>query len=151
MNKEQVRDAYSNMIALRTYCRFDEVLGRRETWTEAVNRYAEFLRPRVPNTLIELYNEAIDAIHNKEIMPSMRLLWTAGKAAELDNICQYNCSYTPINTIDVFAEIMYLLMNGVGVGVSVERQYIAELPAVSSMFTPTDKVVVVEDSKEGWS
>ena len=151
MNKEQVRDIYSNMIALRTYCRFDETLGRRETWTEAVNRYAEFLKPRVPNTLMDLYNEAIEAVHNKEVMPSMRLLWTAGKAAELDNICQYNCSYTPINTIDVFAEIMYLLMNGVGVGVSVERQYIVELPVVSNMFTATDKVVVVEDSKEGWS
>lgn len=157
MTPEEIREQYSNFIIQRTYTRYNEKLKRRETWDEAVDRYAEFLKDEYPEQLVkgELekeFEEAIQAIKEKKVMPSMRLLWTAGKAAKKDPICAYNCSYTAIDSIKVFSEIMYLLMNGVGVGFSVERQYIQKLPEVSSESYPEQaQCYIVEDSKEGWS
>lgn len=147
-----IQEVYSNFIYYRTYSRWIEELGRRENWEETVDRYKKFLLPRVPTSLIEDFEEAINYIKAKYIMPSMRLLWTAGEACEKDNVCAYNCSYTPIDKIDRFHEILYLLMNGVGVGYSVERQYINNLPTIALTTESADaQTYVVEDSKEGWA
>jgi ribonucleoside-diphosphate reductase alpha chain len=96
--------------------------------------------------------EAIyNAIVNLEVMPSMRALMTAGPALERDNIAGYNCSYLPIDDVRAFDECMYILMNGTGVGYSVERQYVAKLPEVSEDFSATETVIKVADSKQGWA
>jgi len=149
---DRVKDIYSDFIYLRTYSKWIEEENRRELWRETLERYKNFLLPKVPNSLKEDFDKALEKIRIKEVMPSMRLLWTAGKAAEVDNVCAYNCSYLPIDSLDAFSELLYLLMNGVGGGISVERQYINRLPIVADNNHSADAVtVVVEDSKEGWS
>ena len=152
MNQKEIKELYSNFIILRTYSRYNEKLKRRETWDETVDRYAAFIKTKVPEHLDSTFKEAIQAIKDKQVMPSMRALWTAGKAAEKDNVCIFNCAYTAVDSLNVFSEIMYLLMNGVGVGFSVERQFISKLPEIASTVSPDDaQQYTVEDSKEGWA
>lgn len=147
-----IQEQYSNFIILRSYSRFNEEKGRRETWDEIIDRYQNFLTPKIPLILMSDFKEAIQAIRDKQIMPSMRLLWSAGPATEKDEVASFNCAYTAIDSLNVFSEIMYLLMNGVGVGFSVERQYINKLPEVSTAKYPEQaQEYIVEDSKEGWS
>ena len=91
------------------------------------------------------------AILDMEVMPSMRAVTTAGLALGKDHAAGYNCSYLPINRMRAFDETLYVLMCGVGVGFSVERQYIADLPEVSENFFDTDTIITVRDSKIGWA
>ena len=84
-------------------------------------------------------------------MPSMRALMTAGPALERENLAGFNCSYLAVNTKRSFAEALYILMCGTGVGFSCERQEIAHLPAIPDELGKTDSVVMVADSKKGWS
>ena len=89
---------------------------------------------------------------NLEVLGSMRALMTAGPALKRENIAGYNCSYLPVDSPRSFDECLYILMNGTGVGFSVERQYITKLPTVPDQdFEETDDVVSVADSKEGWA
>ena len=102
-----IQDTYSNFIILRTYSRWLEDKQRRETWQDSVYRYRDFLLPKVPDSLKDDFLEAVEAVIRKEIMPSMRLLWTAGKAAEIDNVSAYNCAYTPIDKINRFFFLIF--------------------------------------------
>jgi len=86
-----------------------------------------------------------------EVMPSMRCLMTAGPALKRENVAGYNCSYLPVDHPRAFDECLYILMNGTGVGFSVERDYINKLPAVSDTLEYSDSVINVGDSKEGWA
>ena len=90
------------------------------------------------------------AILGLEVMPSMRSLMTAGPAAARDNTCMYNCSYLPVDDPKSFDEAMFILLCGTGVGFSVERQFISNLPDVPKLFE-SDTIVMVRDSKEGWA
>ena len=81
----------------------------------------------------------------------MRALMTAGPASERDNTCIYNCSYLPVDDPKSFDEAMFILLCGTGVGFSVERQYVSQLPEVPRTMRDVDNVIVVEDSKEGWA
>ena len=96
------------------------------------------------------YQEIKEAILNQKVMPSMRLLWGAGKAARKNNVCAYNCSYIAPAKIKDFAEIMFLLMNGAGVGFSVEHQTTQLFPQIKKQTGKLLPVYVIEDSKEGW-
>lgn len=131
------------------YARWIESEGRRETWEETVERFCSFWLKRYPEVFP--YNEAYNAIVKMEVMPSMRGLMTAGEALERDNIAGYNCSYLPIQDPKCFDECMFILMNGTGVGYSVERQYINKLPEVAETFHESETVVIVGDSKSGWA
>jgi len=84
-------------------------------------------------------------------MPSMRSLFSSGRALSRDNCSAYNCAYCCIDTIHIFSEILYILTCGTGVGFSVERQYINQLPEISDEFYPTDTIIKVHDSKIGWA
>lgn len=99
----------------------------------------------------DIFDDLYTAIYNLEIMPSMRLMMTAGEACERDNIAAYNCSYLAVNNKRAFSEALYILMNGTGVGFSCERQEIAHLPVIPESFKEVDDVIVVEDSKLGWA
>lgn len=123
--------------------------GRREHWEETVARYCDFWRARYGDLFP--YDEVYNAIYTLEVMPSMRALMTAGEALERDNISGYNCSYIPIIDQKCFDEICYILMNGTGVGFSVERQYINKLPEVPEKLYQSDTTIVVPDSKQGWA
>lgn len=146
-------DLYSSYIHKSRYARYRPEEGRRETWEETVRRYITFFIERYSPEEIP-YDEihAVEnAILNMDVMPSMRCMMTAGPALERDNVAGYNCSYLPIDDPRALDEMMYILMCGTGVGFSVERQYIDQLPEVPEELHETDTVITVPDSKIGWA
>lgn len=152
----QIIDPYRNFIAVSRYSRWLEEEGRRETWEETVDRYVGFMRnhmdtnhPKVVTN--KSWGEIHDAILNHKVMPSMRGLMTAGPALERENLAQFNCSFIAIDDVRAFDEALYILMNGVGLGFSVESQYVSQLPAVSEHFEHTKSVISIADSKAGWA
>lgn len=141
---------YEKFIYKSRYARWNEELGRRENWDETVKRYCDFFKNREGGEHFP-YEEVYNAIHNMEVMPSMRALMTAGPALERDNIAGYNCSFIPIDSLRAFDEIMYILMCGTGVGFSVEEKYVSQLPVVAETFTKSGTTIVVPDSRTGWA
>ena len=138
---------YQQFIHKSRYARYLEEEQRRENWGETVDRYINFFEERLDMNLSDFKN----AILRYDVMPSMRCLMVAGKALDRDNAAGFNCSYIPVDSPRAFDEIMYVLMCGTGVGFSVERQYINQLPEVPEELHNTDTVVVVRDSKIGWA
>ena len=148
--------SYQEFIHLSRYSRWLPEKERRETWDETVGWYFDFFKEHL-NDLHEykltdkLKKELEEAVLSQKIMPSMRCLMTAGEALKRENIAGYNCSYIAVDRPQAFDEILYVLMNGTGVGFSVERQYVNELPYVANEFFPSDTVISVADSKLGWA
>ena len=148
--------SYQEFIHLSRYSRWLPEEERRETWEETVARYFNFFTEHLKtqhkfNLTKELRNELEDAILSLQVMPSMRCLMTAGEALKRENIAGYNCSYIAVDRPQTFDEILYVLMNGVGVGFSVERQYISQLPTIAEEFHKSDTTIIVADSKLGWA
>jgi len=146
-------DQYQEYIAASRYARYQDDKGRRETWPETVTRFVDYIFSRTPaitdNT--KLKGELYDSIVNLELMPSMRAMMTAGKSADRDNTCVYNCSYLPVDDPKSFDEAMFILLCGTGVGFSVESKYINQLPEVPDRLFDSEHVIAVHDSKEGWA
>ena len=143
-------DQYQQFIHKSRYARWIPEHSRREEWHETVNRYVDFWKGREQideKVALKLFN----AIHNLEVMPSMRCMMTAGKALDKDNVAGFNCSYLHIDSPRSFDELMYVLMCGTGVGFSVERNFINKLPEIAESFHQTDSLIVVSDSKIGWA
>jgi len=140
---------YQAFIHTSRYARWLEKEQRRETWAETVQRYMD-------NVVIPVMGEDSfvkqieESILNLEVMPSMRAMMTAGKALDRDNTSGYNCSYLPVDDPKSFDEAMFILLCGTGVGFSVERQFVQQLPEVPELYE-SDTTVVVKDSKEGWA
>ena len=148
--------SYQQYIHLSRYARFDYNLNRRENWNETVDRYFEFFKTHLKEMCDHnLTDNSIEPVRNAvkslKVMPSMRCLMTAGEALRRENVSGYNCSYIAVDTLRAFDEMLYVLMNGTGVGFSVERQFVAELPIINDEFHDTDTVIIVSDSKLGWA
>ena len=147
---------YQEFIHLSRYSRWLPEKERRETWDETVARYFDFftehLKETVDFTLTKkLRDELEQAVLGLRVMPSMRCIMTAGEALKRENIAGYNCSYVAVDRPQAFDEILYILMNGTGVGFSVERQYVSQLPTIADEFHMTDTTITVADSKLGWA
>ncbi len=142
--------SYQQYIHASRYARWLPEEERRETWEETVDRYINFWLNREQINEEEA-RELENAIYNLEVMPSMRALMTAGPALERDNVAGFNCSYVAVNNQRSFDEIMYVLLCGTGVGFSVEKKYVSQLPIVADEFHESDTVIVVPDSKIGWA
>ena len=148
---------YQSFIHMSRYSRWKPEEGRRETWSETVQRLIDFFADHVDRNIGVKFENSTwdrieDAILTTSVMPSMRALMTAGEALRRENIAGYNCSYIPIDSPRSFDEVLYILMNGTGVGFSVERQYVDKLPTIPDReFEHTDDVISVADSKEGWA
>ena len=154
--KDLLPTLYQNFIHLSRYARWSEDLNRRETWSETVNRYFSFMVDYIKDTYDVTLSPSErkkleDAVISLDVMPSMRALMTAGKALERDHIAGFNCAYLHVNRLRAFDETLYMLMCGTGVGFSVERQFIAELPIVPDDLEDSDTVINVADSKLGWA
>ena len=148
--------SYQEFIHLSRYSRWLPEKERRETWDETIARYFDFftehLKETVDFTLTkELRGELEQAVLGLRVMPSMRCVMTAGEALKRENIAGYNCSYVAVDRPQSFDEILYILMNGTGVGFSVERQHVNELPSINEDFHETDTTITVADSKLGWA
>ena len=151
-----IENPYENFIALSRYARWLESENRRETWGETVDRYFNFMTKQlsdkhgyVPSP--KLLEELKQAVYDRNVMPSMRSVMTAGAALERENVSGYNCAFLPVDNARSFDEAMYILMCGTGVGFSVEYKYINKLPSLPETLEKSNTTVIVGDSKEGWA
>ena len=149
-------NTYETFIAKSRYSRFLDGKQRREHWPETVERYMTFMDTQLSSKQgyimpQELHDELHSAILNREVMPSMRAVMTAGEALDRDNTAGYNCSYLPVDDVKSFDEAMYILLCGTGVGFSVESKYINKLPEVPQLLFNSHTNIVVRDSKAGWA
>ena len=147
---------YQQFIHLSRYARWDYDKGRRETWHETIERYFDFFTEHLEETCgyVLTNGERVDlenSVKELNVMPSMRCLMTAGPALKKENVSGYNCSYVKVDSQRSFDEILYVLMNGTGVGFSVEEAYTNQLPIVPDQLYETDTTIVVADSKLGWA
>jgi ribonucleoside-diphosphate reductase alpha chain len=147
---------YQEFIHKSRYARWIWEENRRENWDETVARYFNFFDEHIKdvtgyNVTKEERKQLEEAVLNLEIMPSMRCMMTAGEALKRENVAGYNCSYVAVDSPRSFDEILYILMNGTGVGFSVESKYVDQLPIISDSFHETDTTIFVADSKLGWA
>ena len=147
MSNNYLPTDYQSFIHKSRYAKYIEGKGR-ESWSETIDRYMK----NVVGDLVDIVTkkELEKAILDLGVMPSMRSLMTAGKAADRDNVCMYNCSYLAVDDVKAFDEAMFILLCGTGVGFSVERQSVQKLPEVPELFD-SETNIVVKDSKEGWA
>ena len=139
---------YQSFIHQSRYAKYVDGKGR-ESWAETVGRYMDnVVRPKLGND--SWSNEIEQAILSLDVMPSMRAMMTSGPALDRDNTAGYNCSYLPVDDPKSFDEAMFILLCGTGVGFSVERQFVQQLPEVPELFD-SETTIVVKDSKEGWA
>lgn len=168
-SKQYFSNSLGEFIFFRTYSRWQPDKQRRETWIEAIQRYTDFMKENLGDKITsgeleDLYNSLL----NQEIVPSMRLMWSAGEACRRTNVAAFNCSFIIPKTFQDFGEIMYISMCGTGVGFSVEEDAILDLPVVKSFHKPYIEVesngkrvikpnpeysdyYIIQDSKEGWA
>jgi ribonucleoside-triphosphate reductase len=145
-------------IFVSRYARYDKEKQRRETWDEAIDRVRQMHVSRfesLGNSEINaLIDEAFEAVRRKEVLPSMRALQFAGPAIFAHEARMFNCSFTHINRLRAFQETLYLLLCGCGVGFSVQKHHVAQLPPLASIGADNEMTVVhhtVADTIEGWS
>jgi len=145
-NRDSLMNSYQSYIHKSRYARYLSDQNRRETWEETVERYCDYFQNKY-----ECFprDRIYHAIHDMRVMPSMRCLMTAGPALDRDNVAGYNCSYVAIDDKRAFSEVFYVLLCGTGVGFSVERQCISQLPEVPHNLI-TGGLETVQDSKMGW-
>ena len=139
---------YQTFIHLSRYSRWLDTENRRENWEETVTRYMSTWKDMIDD---KTYNKLFKYIEGLSVMPSMRAMWASGPALKRNNITGYNCSYLKIDTPRAFDEAMYILMCGTGVGFSVEAIDVNKLPYINDHFEVSERLIRVEDSKEGWA
>jgi len=146
------KNEVAEFIYKRTYSRWMEEENRREDWPETIERLITFLiskRPDIPEKTISKIRKYMTEF---SVMPSMRFLWAAGPAAQFDNTCIYNCAFAKINSVEAFAECLYILMCGTGFGFSVEKEEVEQLPIIPVIKSgqALEKIPIF-DSKAGWA
>ncbi|MDP3014015.1 MAG: ATP cone domain-containing protein, partial [Candidatus Subteraquimicrobiales bacterium] len=143
---------YEEFIFYRTYSKWQDNLGRRETWIETIDRFMAYMRENLEKKLSEKdYSEIREAILKQEVCPSMRLLWSAGEACRKSNVWAYNCSFVAPSCWQDLGEVMYILMCGAGLGFSVESETVQKFPQIRRQTGKKLATYIVEDSKEGWA
>ena len=144
--------SYEEFIFYRTYSKWQDELGRRETWIETVDRFMAYMKKKLGNKLSPKdFAEVREGILKQEVCPSMRLLWSAGEACEKSNVWAYNCSYVAPTDWQDLGEMMYILMCGAGLGFSVESETVQKFPQIRRQTGKKLATHVVQDDKEGWA
>jgi len=140
----------SELTVWMKYARYKRDKLRRETWPEICDRNREMHLEKYPylaETINRIYDELVIP---KKILPSMRSMQFAGRAIKQHNSRMFNCAYAPIDSIDSFGEIMFLLLGGTGMGYSVQQRHIQQLPDIHKPMIGAVEEYVVDDSIEGW-
>ena len=148
--KEINSNILSDITVHMKYAKYNPELKRRETWEELVDRNMAMHIKKYPELEVEI-RKAYSYVFTKQILPSMRSLQFAGKPIEISPNRLYNCSYLPVDSLDAFNEIMFLLLSGCGVGYSVQQHHIKQLPFLMKPFRNRTRRFVIGDSIEGWS
>ena len=148
--KEINSNILSDITVHMKYAKYNPDLQRRETWNELVDRNMAMHIKKYPSLEVDI-RKAYSYVFTKQILPSMRSLQFAGKPIEISPNRLYNCSYLPVDSVDAFNEIMFLLLSGCGVGYSVQQHHIKQLPNIIKPFSKRSRRFVIGDSIEGWS
>ena len=143
-------EALSKITIFSKYAKYLPELKRRETWDEIVDRYENMMIKKYPNLEREIKDSAT-FIRKKKVLPSMRALQFAGPAAEVNNSRIYNCCFLPIDSIHSFSETMFLLLGGTGVGYSVQKHHVDQLPTIIKHERYKHRNWLIEDSIMGWA
>ncbi|MFA6524346.1 MAG: ATP cone domain-containing protein [Candidatus Paceibacterota bacterium] len=144
--------SYEEFIFYRTYSKWQDNLGRRETWVETIDRFIAYMKENLGDKLsAEEYSEVREGILKQEVCPSMRLLWSSGEACKKTNVWAYNCSFVAPSAWQDLGEIMYILMCGAGLGFSVESETVQKFPQIRRQTGKKLATHFVEDDKEGWA
>jgi ribonucleoside-triphosphate reductase len=147
---ELSNEILSNITVYMKYAKYIPELNRRESWTELVTRNMNMHIKKYPK-LEDQIRENYKFVYDKKVLPSMRSLQFGGKPIEISPNRVYNCGYAPIEDVDVFSEIMFLLLGGTGVGYSVQKHHVAKLPPVNKPYTKRKRRFLIGDSIEGWA
>ncbi len=151
-SKQYFRNQLSEFVYYTTYSKWLPEQNRREAWVETIDRYLTFMQDHLGDKLTAVeYAEIRDYMLGMKVLGSMRLLWSAGPAAKKSNVCAYNCAYIAPAIWQDFAEIMYVLMCGTGMGFSVEHQTVELLPIIKRQTDEKPSEFVIADSREGWA
>lgn len=151
-DRKYFKQDYQYFQFISKFARWNAEKNRRETWTETCERVINFFKKHIgKNTLKEnVWNQLHEYLITMKATPALRVIQMAGPALERCNIGVYNCSYLPISDLKSFSEILYILMQGTGVGFSVENKYIQNLPTIKSQTGNKPLHFVVPDTTEGW-
>ena len=138
----------SELTVYMKYARYLSTQERRETWEEMIIRNKNMHIENFPQLSKEI-ESAYELVYDKKVLPSMRSLQFAGAAIKQTPSRIYNCAYLPLDDYRAFSEIMFLLLGGTGVGYSVQRHHVENLPSITK---PTKRRrYLVGDSIEGWA
>jgi ribonucleoside-triphosphate reductase len=140
----------SDITVHMKYAKYLPKLNRRESWEELVTRNKNMHIKKYPD-LKKQIEKAYEKVYNKKVLPSMRSLQFGGKPIEISPNRVYNCAYLPIDSVDCFHEIMFLLLGGTGVGYSVQKHHVAKLPMISKPYEKRTRRFLIGDSIEGWA
>lgn len=140
----------SDITVHMKYARFVPELSRRETWEEIVDRNKQMHIKKYPD-LKDQIEQAYKFVYDRKVLPSMRSMQFAGKPIEVTPSRIYNCAYAPVDHIDTFSEIMFLLLGGTGMGYSVQYHHIEQLPEIQKPNPDRKRRFLIGDSIEGWS
>ena len=150
INMDLGLEALSSITVFSKYAKYLPKLKRRETWDEIVDRYQEMMINKYPK-LEEAIIESAKFIRDKKVLPSMRAMQFAGLALEVNNARGYNCAYLPVDSLYSFSETMFLLLGGSGVGFSVQKHHVEQLPIIIKQETYKMRNYLIEDSIMGWA
>jgi len=140
----------SDITVYMKYAKFIPDLNRRETWEELVTRNKHMHQKKYPE-LKDQIEDVYQSVYSKKVLPSMRSLQFGGKPIEISPNRVYNCAYLPLDHIDSFNEIMFLLLGGTGVGYSVQKHHVDQLPPVNKPYAKRSRRFLIGDSIEGWA
>jgi len=138
----------SDITVFMKYAKFIPELGRRENWQELVDRNKKMHLDKYPQ-LSQDIEAAYQFVYDKKILPSMRSLQFAGKPININNARLYNCCFLPVDHVDAFSEVMFLLLSGTGVGYSVQQHHVEKPPEINKPVK--NRRYLVGDSIEGWA
>ena len=140
----------SDITVYMKYAKYIPELNRRETWDELVTRNKHMHQKKYPNLKDQIEN-VYKLVYEKKILPSMRSLQFGGKSIEISPNRVYNCAYLPIDHVESFNEVMFLLLGGTGVGYSVQEHHVKKLEPVNKPYTKRTRRFLIGDSIEGWA
>ena len=140
----------SDITVYMKYAKYVPELNRRETWEELVTRNKEMHQRKYPQ-LKEEIEKVYQLVYDKKVLPSMRSLQFGGKPIEISPNRIYNCAYMPVDHPDAFAETMFLLLGGTGVGYSVQKHHVDKLPEIKKPNPNRTRRYLIGDSIEGWA
>ena len=151
MNSEKLsKDILSDITIHMKYAKYSPTKNRRETWVELCLRNMTMHIDKYPKLESEIKNIYHGFIMTKKVLPSMRSMQFAGKPIQISPNRVYNCAYMPINSMECFGESMFLLLGGTGVGYSVQRHHVIQLPEIRKPNPKKTRRFLIADSIEGW-